>query len=191
MSEVTSYIKCFTVKPKDDELIYLTSYNGNLTIDNIKFENHVLDISDFTNSLSLLEEEYEIIGNLSNIFSKERVENGYFKFARIDYFICDLITGLTSQILKRGFVNQIIFNEKEFIFKLLPLSNFLLNNKINKVYSLSCRANFGDHKCGLDLKNNTGKTCDKTVESCKKFNNIINFRGEPYIPSEKIFLKTK
>ena len=32
------------------------------------------------------------------------------------------------------------------------------------------------------------KGCNRTVDSCKSFNNIVNFRGEPYIPgSDKIF----
>lgn len=32
------------------------------------------------------------------------------------------------------------------------------------------------------------KGCNRTVDSCKSFSNIINFRGEPYIPgSDKIF----
>lgn len=29
--------------------------------------------------------------------------------------------------------------------------------------------------------------CDKTIANCKKFNNIENFRGEPYIPGEEVF----
>lgn len=30
--------------------------------------------------------------------------------------------------------------------------------------------------------------CNKSIEACKNFNNIINYQGEPHIPGEDKFL---
>jgi len=60
-----------------------------------------------------------------------------------------------------------------------------LKQSVVEVYGAQCRANFGDARCGMDKsKYHIDVTCDKNfVTCCNKFNNAVNFRGEPFIPS--------
>lgn len=60
-----------------------------------------------------------------------------------------------------------------------------LNQTAVEIYSRQCRANLGDERCGISRDLYSKDTyCDKRfITCCNKFNNAVNFRGEPFIPN--------
>jgi hypothetical protein len=187
-TNISSLIKCFIITPKQGNQIYLTSLTNNLIIREKTFLSSNLEINDFSNNLSSAEDEYEITGAINEIFSRARIISNFFQQGKIEYFIYDSTTNKSSKIIKTGFVSKIHYNKNEFYFKLTPLINKLLNKKINKIYMPICRAEFCDPQCGLSKDHYPKETkCNKTLESCGRFNNVINFRGEPFIPNKIIY----
>lgn len=59
------------------------------------------------------------------------------------------------------------------------------------LYSTTCRARLGDARCTVKVEEFTvdgiPPVCDKRLTTCHtRFNNALNFRGEPYIQSKKL-----
>lgn len=79
--------------------------------------------------------------------------------------------------------NMMIKDGNSFCLHLIPIAADRLGQSVAKIYSKNCRANFGDHTCGINKSLYKEVSCDKTFFSCcKLFNNAINFQGEPFIP---------
>lgn len=81
------------------------------------------------------------------------------------------------------FCSHMIKNSLYFKMILEPIS-YKLQKTIIESYGIYCRANLGDDRCLVDknlYEQNT--SCDKKfITCCNKFNNAVNFRGEPFIP---------
>jgi hypothetical protein len=178
-------INCFVIKPttSDLEVFYSSlALDKKVSSSRTAYTNSIL-ISEFESNLSDQDKEYEINCSYDEYFTRQLIEEDYFSNARIDFFMHDLISKTNTKIIKRGFVIHYKTEQYRFTFKLEPLKNFLFNRKINQVYSKSCRAEFGDKHCKLDLRAIEEKLgfkpqCNKTKSSCREYNNIINFRGE-------------
>ncbi|MDX1924425.1 MAG: DUF2163 domain-containing protein [Rickettsiaceae bacterium] len=70
---------------------------------------------------------------------------------------------------------------------LAPIT-FDYNQQIILLYGRKCRANFGDAKCKMNPDDFVQISCDKSFTMCANiYNNIINFRGEPFIPTFDYF----
>lgn len=81
-----------------------------------------------------------------------------------------------------GVISEVEINDSKFSAKVI--SEYLVNNQVlTEVFSPSCRASFGDKRCKIDLTQHKNKSCDKKFETCKSYNNILNFRGEPHVPT--------
>lgn len=49
--------------------------------------------------------------------------------------------------------------------------------------AIRCPFTFGDSYCGVDLsKVAAGVACDKTIEDCRRHDNVVRFGGFPIIP---------
>jgi hypothetical protein len=136
--------------------------------------------------------------------SKTTEENGKFSAILSGYYSSDFNFGLnligaeitcyiyikTIQRLCIWFslaCTNIIEDEDKFELHLLS-ERRKYENQLLKIYSKTCRAKLGDSKCGVDLSRFPSETCDKTfLMCCNKFNNAINFRGEPFIPTQGYF----
>ena len=74
-------------------------------------------------------------------------------------------------------------NGKSFELILEPISTKFSQQVVN-LYGKTCRASFGDARCGIDLSRVEDKVCDKSYSMCcNKYKNAINFRGEPFLPT--------
>lgn len=179
-SENWSY--CFRISTKIGNIIYKTDYQNNII--------HNENIYDSSSG-------YELIGYNSS-------ENGEFNAEIKGFFdqsikhledIQDADIGIYFYFHEtKELVNwveltctKIIKKDIYFIAKLDSESR-KYKNSIVKTYSKRCRAEFGDMKCKVDKNKYPGIECDKSFTMCcKTFNNAINFRGEPFIPSMENF----
>lgn len=169
---------------------------------------------------------------LSGIFSDRGIKNHDF-FSKAT---CDIINA-KSIVIQKLFLDYYEVCGDSFLLYLTSITHFL-NKPLTSIYSSSCRAFFGDKRCGIipkksqysiidinhdiltlnSIVNNIflggtalinqneyliceislqkitldkplsnvsdivtlSENCDKHYNSCIKFNNTINFRGEPF-----------
>jgi len=181
---ISNFVNCFLIKPKNADPALYCSCNNSIIIDEIASRyNNSIFISEIENKLSVIDKEYEVTVCYDDFLSQEDLKQGLFEEARIDFFIYDFERSFQTEILKRGFVVAIELRKYNFTFKVSPLMKFIINRKINDVYSKCCRADFGDQYCKIDIKVLSKQLgyipkCDKTKKSCTQYNNSINFRGE-------------
>lgn len=179
-------INCFIIKPVKavEEAFYSDSppdkeISGGRKI----ITNNPILISDIESKLSDHDKEYEITGCYDEYFTRQLIKEDYFALARIDFFLHDLVAKTNTKIIKRGFVIGYQTELNRFSFRMEPFKNHIFNRQINKLYSKSCRAEFGDKYCKLDLTLIEAKLgykpqCNKTKSCCREYGNIINYRGE-------------
>jgi uncharacterized phage protein (TIGR02218 family) len=182
---LSKYINCYQIKMQNSsDIVTYCASDVELVIDGVVAKkNSGLCISEITNKFSQLESNYELIASYDDFINKDSLYAGQFEGARVDFYLYDLFAHAKGKIIKRGFVCAVELNDKEVIFTLQPLVSYLFSNRINQNYSQTCRAKFGDKRCGLDLVKINHKLgyqpqCDKSYLSCQNYNNLTNFRGE-------------
>lgn len=172
------FVYCFTLK-KENIIKFFTSHDSNIVIKNtIYLPYSGLNIENFTFNDSA-QDKIEINGIFEeNAIAENDDLTGYkvkidifFLKSQLLYNICEYFC---SHMVKSGLSFKIILH---------PIS-YKLQKTIIESYGPNCRANLGDNKC-LVNKNSypPNITCDKKfITCCNKFNNAVNFRGEPFIP---------
>ena len=267
----TNLVLCWKVTRRDDKSFYFTEATQDIMIENLIYTSSTgLRSSAIEENCNISVDNFDVEGILESDYITQRdILSGLYDKASIEVFLVDVNYSLhTNQnqqniiFLKRGYIGAIkLIGENKFIAE---VNGFLqiAEQHITKRYSLNCRANFCDKKCGLsiwdfsfsgyitkiidrktfqDSDNNKkdgyfdygililldenqnfvqqnikfyiNKTfelatpskidlevgmyytavagCDKSAKMCiERFKNIVNFRGEPYIPGmEKVYKK--
>lgn len=85
--------------------------------------------------------------------------------------------------LVQYFCREMIKQDLTFKILLEPIT-VRFKKSVLESYGADCRASFGDSRCGVDKAlYPEGSYCDKKfITCCNRFNNAVNFRGEPFIP---------
>lgn len=156
----TDYYKELSVNDK----IYLP-YSG-MNISNIVFNDSAHDIVEISGVF-----EDGGIKNSDDLSGYTIVVSLYFIESKTKY---DLVEYLCRKMLKQDLSFKIFLEPITAKFKQSVLES----------YGPNCRANLGDARCGVNKKLYAeGVECDKKfITCCNKFNNAVNFRGEPFIP---------
>ena len=79
-----------------------------------------------------------------------------------------------------GIVGEIKMQTGGFILEIIS-DLYKISKPMTKKYSQTCRASFCDENCQLKPENFANKTCDKTLQNCKTYQNVVNFQGEPFV----------
>lgn len=178
LSKGEKFVYCFYIY-KENTKKFLTSYDNKIaTKEALYLPYSGLHIDNFTFNDSS-QDSIEING----IFEKEGISEaddltGYN--VKIDIVFLNSI--LYQNICEYTCTNM-IKNTLSFTMVLEPISH-KLQKTIVESYSRNCRANLGDSRClvNKDLYP-PNITCDKKfITCCNKFNNAVNFSGEPFIP---------
>ena len=169
---------CFIVYTKQ-RVIYLTSYSLRIDVGEITYLPYSgLSVREIASNDSAYD-----AAKIDGIWEKGGIEDG------------DDITGAKIEInlyyaseqivhnLSTYFCTKMIVEGLKFTLHLESVS-FRLAKTITERYSKNCRATFGDERCGIKKSAYPDNTsCDKNfITCCNKFNNAVNFRGEPFIP---------
>lgn len=170
---------CFEVKTTDNQIFYRVSSNKNISISGKKYlANNALKLEYFFS-----DESGKCYAIITGFFDN----NGIYNETTLDeaeiaikLYLCD------DKILQNWltlYVTTIETSEDKFSIKAESLQKKYSAN-LTKFYSKRCRAKFGDNKCKINISNFPGENCDKSFTMCcNKYNNAINFRGEPFIPT--------
>ena len=164
------WVYCYKIYSQN-KTIFLTSANNNvcikdetyLTLSNLEFENSESD--DNGMDIVKLSGIYDIEG-----ISKNDIIIGS-KFEIYIYFPETKDIELWKTLFS---INIISYGERFEI--ILNSRAYELKQDLTQNYSITCRAKLGDSRCKVNMDRFKDETCDK-------FNNAINFRGEPFIPN--------
>ena len=85
-----------------------------------------------------------------------------------------------------GRLGQVSVTDDGFEADWLGLST-LLERSTGRVVSRWCDAEYGDARCGLVAEE--GQSCARTMEACRGFGNVLNFRGFPYLLGDDVLQK--
>lgn len=179
LGEGARFVYCFKLT-KDDRILYLTSNDSQVTVEDITYQPY----SGLFSSKSIFNDSAQNYVEITGIFEEKGIKidddlSGYivevlicFQEARIKY---SLLTYFCSKFLRDGL---------KFTIYLQPMANKLQQTLLDS-FGSTCRAQLGDHRCQVDKSAYPAETyCDKSFRTCcNKFNNAVNFRGEPFIPS--------
>ncbi len=181
LSKGEKFIYCFDIS-KGDGRILLTSCDKEIKIGNLSYA----PFSGLRISEMIFNESGQDVIEVTGVFEDEGVgEADDFTDAT---FVIDLY--FEKENLGYRLAEYICTRMKRYglRFKLyLSSISLKLGRSVLESYSASCRANFCDNRCGIDERSYpNGTSCDKKfITCCNKFNNAINFRGEPFIPEGK------
>ncbi|MEM7728927.1 MAG: DUF2163 domain-containing protein [Pseudomonadota bacterium] len=85
-----------------------------------------------------------------------------------------------------GRIGAVSVTESGFEADWLGLST-LLDRSTGRVVSRRCDAEYGDARCGLVAED--GQSCSRTLEACRGFDNVLNYRGFPYLLGDDVLQK--
>jgi hypothetical protein len=172
------FVYCFKIS-RGDRSIYLTSNDAPIGIDEVLYYHH----SGLSVEKSIFNDNAQNYIEISGVFEDKGIKadedlTGY----NVDISIA-FPNRAATHLLLSYFCSKIIKDGPRFTMYLWPITN-KLGQSLLEIFGPTCRATFGDHKCSInkDLYPN-GTYCDKSFRTCcNKFNNAVNFRGEPFIP---------
>jgi uncharacterized phage protein (TIGR02218 family) len=262
--EITSLATCWKLTRMDETVMGFTDHDRDITFDAITYH----AATGFTPTAvqsndSLAVDNLDIEGLLtSGSLTEADILAGLYDHAAIEVFLvnwADLTQG--RLVLHTGWLGEVTLKRNRFVAEMRGLSQPLATT-LGEVYSPSCRAQFGDARCKVDLASRTvtgsatsasgrqlfydtarmesaglftfgtitftggannglrmevkeytpgalvlalpmpytiapGDTysltqgCDKTFATCcSRFDNAVNFRGEPDVPGMDRMLET-
>jgi len=263
----TNLLLCWKITRKDGIVLAFTEATNDIEINGTKYiSSSGVRGSAVQESCNISIDNFDIEGILDNeLIKSEDILAGLYDKAIIEVHLVDMDYSQSTQknviFLKRGYLGNIrLIGDNKFIAEINGLLQTAEQHVTNR-YSLTCRANFCDKRCGLDFNQfiHTGQItkildkktfqdgnnaqpngyfdygialferengiiehnikfyidhtfeltlpakielkvgdnyyaiagCDKSAKTCAtKFQNIVNFRGEPHIPGmEKIYKK--
>lgn len=252
---------CWKIETQNKGVVGITNHTSDLIIDEIRYHSKAsFTPNELKRTADLKQNFLSIDGMLSHdLISKEEIDSGVYDNAKINIFLVDYLKPEQLKVyVFSGFFGRISFDDSQYQVELYSAGD-ALSTKFGDIYSSSCRAEFCDKKCKLDIKdftfyaavistvneheimlklddkvsndftggifeykdkNNFTKVveifhhqdnlfklkdkvdqkfsfgdrvilklgCDKKFKTCKNsFNNIINFRGEPHVPTKQFF----
>ncbi|MDX1917250.1 MAG: DUF2163 domain-containing protein [Rickettsiaceae bacterium] len=176
-------IICFEILTEDNKILRFTEYSSPICFD----DNTYSPISGVKLDSVYFDETSENNAVIKGFFEKGGISKDQ---KLLGGFVTVLV--YKNSRLEPWFkykISRLITSELTFTLILKP-ATYVLSQQAVSLYSKTCRAVFGDAKCTVDKLNYPGEECDKSLTSCvKRFNNSVNFRGEPFIPTYEYFNK--
>lgn len=136
--------------------------------------------SSITTSEALAVDNLEVVGMLSNdAIAEADIHAGLWDYAEIEIFqvnYSDLTQG--ALYLRKGTLGEVRTGRTVFSAELRGMTQ-KLQQTIGELYSPSCRATFGDARCGVNLATYTFTGTVETVASNRQFTDsgLVNANG--------------
>ncbi len=169
--EVTTLATCWKLTLNDSTVMGFTDHSTDITLDGQLYEAG----SGFTPGAiasgdSLAVDDLEIEGIVdSSTISREDIIAGRFDYAELEVFIMNYQDSSQGKLLlKRGFLGEISLVNNRFVAEVRGLTEHM-SCAIGNLYSPSCRIQFGDNSCKLNLASYTVTGTVTAVSSSREF----------------------
>lgn len=176
---------CWILRPVAGAALGFTDHDGPLVVDGVT----CAPASGWTagaadTATGLAPGDVTIGGGLDEVLSETDILAGRFDGARVETWKVDWADPERVVRLWVGGMARIRRDGEAFVAELVgPMA--ALERVVGRTYGRQCDAVLGDARCGLDLTDHPGATCDKRWLTCRQtFDNALNFQGFPDIPGD-------
>ena len=184
-SNLTHLILCCKIIRKDEIELCFTENGENIIVDG-RVYSACASLKKIRSNSGLILDEYrfETILNSDTIRSMD-ITQGLFDGALVEIFMIDLLKvnnsqGFVSIFLKRGRIGEITtLDDNKFIARFLDVI-YDTKVSINNRYSLTCRATFGDKRCGIKVNDLTYDGFVTNIVDNKSFFDSENLKINGY-----------
>lgn len=152
--EVTTLATCWLIERKDGNLIGFTDSQEDIVLEGVTYhaspgiERSALQCGDTFKADHL---EMEVLFN-SDLLKEEDIQRGAFDFATVYVFVVDYTQPEKGRLsLLKGSLGPVTQSEGVFKVELYSLAN-KLDTKLGSYFSPGCRAQLGDTRCGIKLR---------------------------------------
>lgn len=184
--QATTLCWCWQVVRHDGLVLGFTDHDNDLEIDGIIYQaKSGFDASHLHEKLGFDVDLSAAQGLLmSEQISAADIKAGLYDNARVKLLRVNWQNAEQNAVIWSGSFGQINIKGDAFEVELLGQSAEL-ENVSGRVFARGCDASFGDTRCGLNKADfPDGTECARTINACRNFNNVINFRGFPYLIGE-------
>lgn len=176
---VTTLATCWRVKRKDGVELYFTEHDRDIVVDGNSYQAaSAMGVSAVSSQLGMTVDNLEFDGMLSaDAICEEDILAGRYDHAEITVFMVnyeDPSMGMLA--LKTGWLGEVTLHGGQFIAEIRGLTS-RLQQMIGEVYTSTCRAGFGDARCGKNAEDLTVEGAVTSVETAYAF--FDSAREEP------------
>lgn len=186
--EVTTLATCWKITRSDTTIMGFTDHDRDLIIDSVSY----LAATGFTptaiaSSDNLAVDNLDVEGMLdSTAIKEEDIMAGLYDFAEIEIFQVNYGNiGHGKLMLRRGWLGEVSIGKNSFVAEVRGLTQ-RLSRTIGELYSPSCRANFGDSRCGVNLTSFTVTGSITSVTNNQVFADTTRAEASGYFNFGKI-----
>lgn len=186
--EVTTLATCWKATLSDGTVFGFTNHTDDLTVSaQIYRASTGQSATAIASNSDLAVDNLDVIGFLdSSVITEADINAGRWDYASIEIFqvnYADLTQGTLKQ--RAGRLGEIRLSRSEFIAELRGLAQNL-QQIIGQIYSASCRADFGDARCGLTLASYTFSGTVTTGASTRVFTDSGRGEASDYFGAGKV-----
>ena len=178
---------CWKIVKRDTTELYYTAHNETLTIEgNDYVPTNSFATSALETKAQMSTDNMQVVALTSDDISEEDLLWGKFDFAVI-YLFNVLWDNLAAGILpiRKGWFGEVTTSGDDFEVEVRSLSQ-ILQQPIVEVFSLGCRADLGDTKCGVTLATFTESGSITTWFTRALFHDITRVEADAYFTSGKL-----
>lgn len=169
--EVTTLASCWSIARRDGTALYFTEHDQPITIDGQSYgPTSGMSASAVTSLAGLAVDNLELDGLLSDdAITEEDILAGLYDHAEIAVFLINYRDPAAGKLeLKTGWLGEVTLQGGQFVAEMRGLSS-RLQQLIGEVYTSSCRAQFGDARCGKNVATYTKTGSVTNVEAAYAF----------------------
>lgn len=170
-SEVTRLASCWRLLRRDGVMLGFTTHDRDLIVGGQTFRAAASFAPSAINANNALNvDNLEVDGALtSDAISASDLRAGRYDFARIDIFLVDWQAPDAGVInLSSGFLGEVRIQDQRFTAEVRGLKQ-ILQQEIGEVFSPECRADLGDRRCRVALRDFTQTSTIAQVSSPRSF----------------------
>ena len=180
----TTLCHCWKLQSRDSsQTLYATDHDHKVIFQGETWlPGLALEASGFRKTLSLSPEPLDIRGALiAEGLNEEDLRAGIWDGALVVVYRVDWTAPEHGIWLWSGRLTEIEASGDGFRVGLASLKSDLERTS-GRVFGRRCDAEFGDHRCGVDVESAPQPVCDKRFSTCRDvFSNAENFRGFPHM----------
>jgi uncharacterized phage protein (TIGR02218 family) len=153
-SNTTSLAFCYRIERTDGQVFGFTSWGLDLTVDSEVYEaNTISKPTTIKSSAGTGVDNLELEGGIkSDLITDSDLIEGEFDDALIEIFLVNgLDLSMGKIVMFSGFVGEVRQNEFSFFAEARSLIQ-RATQEVGSICMSTCRADFGDDKCGFDLE---------------------------------------
>lgn len=180
--ETTTLATCWSITRRDGVALYFTEHDQNLTIDGHSYvATSGMSASAITSQAGLSVDNLEIEGMLSaDAIREEDILAGRYDHAEIAVFLVNYLDPSAGKLhLKTGWLGEVTLRNQQFTAEVRGLSS-LLQQSIGEVYTKTCRAQFCDARCGLNLASYTVSGTVTASDAAHRFTDSARSEAADY-----------